>query len=125
MKIEEKVTSRELSERMVKLGWDYETERYWYEGYSGWHIISNSVYYTATVKEKSFSASDAIEIELPYRIKRDDKWYDLWIIKHIDNSWIISYANDAERKTLKSFNNKNLSEVFGKMWCYLKENRLI
>jgi len=124
MKPEDKVVSPPLAVRMIKLGWDFDTDQYWCQG-PKWQLVTPTPHFSQCMGSH-IPAPDAIEIgeRLPKWITKDTKTYDFWLIKHTDSSWIIAYTRFVEKKTLKSFNSKSLAEALGKMWCYLKERKL-
>jgi len=134
MKIEGKVVSLELAKRMKKLGWDYETERYWvmYSSEQG----GNATYFLISAEELNTNrthyifpvpASDAIEIgeRLPIEIKIDKEFLYFKATQH-EGKWLVGYDSSDILTTMRLIKaHKSQSEVFGKMWCYLKEKKLI
>jgi len=114
-RIEDKVVSLELAKRMKELGWDYETERWWaiFDAESG---ELGNIKEIANLKgdfEDCISAPDVIEVgdELPcgyYSIREEiGKW----------ECWLRTEKQKVEGNTE--------AEARGKMWCYLKEKKLI
>jgi len=110
MKIEEKVVSLELANRMKELGWEFETERYW-----GLSRFGKLPYELIPFKRSdTIPAPDAIEIlhVLPncvYLYKAADGIYDADYKNYVCPGGV-TINNSAER--------------LGNLWCYLKERSL-
>ena len=122
MRQEDKVTTKELSKRMVELGWKFETERYWCLGAVP-HLVCPTSHFNECLGEH-IPAPDAIEIgeQLPFGIVSGKTREHYACTLHFGTPlkcglnnrdlWDISNANtDAESK--------------GLIWCYLKEQDLL
>lgn len=129
MKLKDKVVSPELAQKMAKLGWVYETERYWCRflipTYTLWDIRGEGFvenYRISKRKLEYISAPDAIEIgeKLPEGscIIRDKR------IKNIEFGVGFYNGKYKGQKIKMTFSNTE-AEARGKMWCYLKERKLI
>ena len=144
MKPELKVTSQPLSARMKELGWDYETERYWHKP------LNCKIAFLRFCREdrgrsrvdKYYPAPDATEIgeRLPHRVIGKDKltytlkiskWnqVDLDCIEPDKKVWDVLYHQSQDDfptgYSLEHLSGNTEAEARGKMWCYLKENKLI
>ncbi len=120
MNPELKVVGLDLAKRMRKLGWDYETERWWYKMVGGcvcdtefrgkWELRSTEMKDTIGFGEY-IPAPDAIEIgeRLP------DKYGTYKTLNH----WAVFDCVNGEINVW-CFTSKTQAEALGKMWCYLK-----
>ncbi|KKM13438.1 hypothetical protein LCGC14_1716190 [marine sediment metagenome] len=129
MDTKNKVVSLELAQKMAKLGWDYEVERYWrVDEFGNVYLRVNpktdTIANLININKKKgtqvyYPAPDAIEIgeQLPDRTTNKK-----WLTCQKVGLWEIGYGN---KETDVSFEVKSEAEARGKMWCYLKEKELI
>jgi len=119
MKTENKIVSLELAKEMKKLGWRFETERYWFWDIcpDRWCFINRYWYKKESYNNKPvYPAPDAIEIEKEFiRLKVSSPHYNYWA-----NEYTIILDKIGQLKF-----GKNMTEAYGKTWCYLKEKELI
>ncbi len=133
MKVKDKVTSKELSKRMVKLGWDYETERYWKhtnEEEDDYILGTKNGLYG--FRQKDLNAPDAIEImsKLPKTLNLNTQQETVSILQQEwsprGECWEMDYrAYSSYAFYLGIIKGKTEAEVRGNLWCYLKEKGLI
>lgn len=114
MSYEYKVTTIELSKRMVKLGWDYETERCWVLNKDGEYDLWWTRRLSVPKSKNMIPAPDAIEIAILFL-------NDFKIVRYRDK--YLCKRDSLEQAPITEDN--NLSECLGKMWCYLRERKLI
>ena len=133
--------SLELAQKMAKLGWVYKTERYW------WKVVQDKEEWRLTYKDEvpvayfveehktvinkrgfyCYPAPDAIEIgeELPAYIILNDYECNLYIGLTPNNDWYVHYHSYNGKEGASGHDEENMTEALGKMWCYLKESKLI
>lgn len=135
MKIEDKHTGIELSRRMHDLGWDYEAEKYW--------LISKldkkdiRIILIDSPKDdyryenmEYYPAPDAAEImeKLHEGLRDDCSKYNVNVFmtkfEEVDKKWIIGNAHPLAKGDWYAYG-KSETECLGKLWCYLKEKKLL
>lgn len=134
MKIEEQVTSLELSKRLAGLGCKQDSQFYWVNdcpiseddpargGYDEWDIYDKD---DALCFGERYSAYTIGEVlyKLPYRIVADDKNYYLRILKFGHGVQVEYYNEDLKSGYGKIFSGETFDEL-AKMLICLIENKL-
>ena len=120
MKLEQQLTSLELSKRLKELGVKQNSHFYWFyhEMSNFWDIVNNHKY-----TNKYYSAFSVAELGelLPYTLRY---FIDLEIYKE-ENLWIVKYVSFNEDSNDIIQNSKKLADAMAKMLIYLIKNKLV
>jgi hypothetical protein len=138
MSIESYVVSLEWSKKLKEAGWKKETIYYWVQELPNKIHEKGKVALESAPKEgeliieyfmgtkamfHSFSAPLATEIleELPFRLRREDDDYWLWITKMKHGGYRVQYSDNSHLGAFPIFKDDSLSCSLAAMWIYLQK----
>jgi len=130
MKLENQVSSLELSKKLKELGINQESLFKWHGEKNNWEIKlsteTSSNISAFTVAELGEMLPE--EINFPLKNGKARKWSHSWGTRkcklHAQGMWVVTYSNYYARETYKKYAETE-ADARAKMLVYLIENKLI